>query len=58
MNFILLKLCEKPNFLPNQKNELLKELHTINLIIFKKLYSSKKAYLSNCQIVKLSNYAR
>jgi four helix bundle protein len=28
-----LKLCEKSEFYPNPKDELLKELHTINLII-------------------------
>jgi len=38
-----LMLCEKSEFYPNPKEELLKELHTINLIVSKIISSSKKA---------------
>ena len=38
-----LMLCEKSEFYPNPKEELLKELHAINLIISKIISSSKKA---------------
>jgi four helix bundle protein len=37
-----LKLCEKSEFYPNPKDELLKDLNTINLIISKIISSSKK----------------
>ena len=38
-----LMLCEKSEFYPNPKEELLKELHAINLIVSKIISSSKKA---------------
>jgi four helix bundle protein len=37
-----LELCSKSEFYPNPKEELLKELHSINLIISKIISSSKK----------------
>jgi acyl CoA:acetate/3-ketoacid CoA transferase len=43
----------KTKILPNPKNELLKELHTINLIISKLYLLARRP---NYQIVKLSNY--